>query len=143
MRVDEKTEASVKQALDVFVESYRTHDLQKLRTLFGNEPDVLIYGDGSSERRGLSSLEEHVRKEWAASEQVSLDIEWTSISGSEDAVWVAADGKFAARVGNDDVISPMRMTLVMIRGASRWKIVQLHLSFPGVDEGRAVQQKNL
>ncbi len=131
MKADAQTEAAVKTVLDGFAENYAKRDLEGVLSLFAPDSDVVMYGTGADEKRvGLAEIKAQVERDWSQSDATSVTYEWTSVSSVGSVAWVAADATFNAKIDEQDVTLPVRLTGVLENRGGKWLLVQGHLSLP-------------
>jgi ketosteroid isomerase-like protein len=131
MRADGGTESAVLAVLGRFVDCYTRRDIEGIASLFVNDPDLLLYGSGSDEKRiGIDEIRAQMKRDWAQSESVSFRITWNSVSMAGSVAWVGADGIVHAEVKEHDVIFPFRITAVLEKREDRWLFAQWHGSIP-------------
>ena len=133
MKADKNTEASVKDFLNQFAESYKGRDINDVLAFFA--PDVVAYGTGADEKRvGIAEMKAQFERDWAQSEAGSFSFGWTSISATGSVAWTASDVSFDATVGGEEFSFPGRFTSVIEKHGDKWLLVQAHFSFPAAEQ---------
>jgi len=142
MAQDAKSE--ITSALHAWTQAYADRNLDALMSYVSDDPAVMMYGTGADEKRvGRTAIEEQVKRDWAQSDAISLEMTWSSVGASGDVGWVAADAAFHATVGDQSMDMPARGTWVLKKEDGKWKIIQAHFSFPagGQSEGESLPDK--
>jgi hypothetical protein len=140
LHVDPNTQAEITRALNRLADAYARRDGHALRDAFAPDADVVMYGTGADEKRlGRSEILAQAERDWSQTDAVSISWDWTSISGADSVVWVAADATFSLTAGGQQVSFPARVTLVFEQRGGRRLISQAHFSFPaaGQEEGES------
>ena len=100
MKADTKTEAMVMEVVNQFVEAFTKRDIGDVLALFAPDPDVVFIGTGVDEKRiGLAEIKAVLERDFAQSEEISLQLGWYSVSVAGSVAWVATDGIIRAREG--------------------------------------------
>lgn len=137
MKASPNTERSVKAVLNKFAEAYAKRDLPRLRSTFASDPDVLLYGTGSDEKRvGFSEIQMQAERDWSQTESISLAYGWVSVSSAGSVAWVGTDATMNLRAGGQDLVLPARITFVLENRAEQWLIVHAHCSFPAAEQAK-------
>jgi hypothetical protein len=69
-----------------------------------------------------------VNKNWQFVEEIKVVYDWISIKNQGDVAWIATDVIFKSKMGNQTMNVPGRLTAVLLKENSSWKIVQSHFS---------------
>ena len=140
MKADRKTETEVLDALQTFTGAYVRRDLEALLACFAGDPDTMLYGTGADEKRvGLKAIQAQAERDWAQADEISVALDWTSVSAADGVAWAAVDGAFLGSVGGYAMRLPLRSTFVLVKRDGRWLIAHAHMSAPadGQAEGES------
>jgi uncharacterized protein (TIGR02246 family) len=140
MKADPKTEAAVMSVVTQFIEAFNTHDIDSGLKLFVPDPDVVFIGTGGDEKCiGLAEIRAELDRAFKQSEQSLIKICWYSVSLAGSVAWGAVDAVIKAKVSDQEISFPVRLTTVLEQRGVRWLIVQLHASMPaaGQKEGES------
>jgi ketosteroid isomerase-like protein len=136
MKADTMTEAAVKAVLDKVAEGYAKRDMALLRAVLSPDPDLVMYGTGTDEKRiGLAEIQVQVERDWSQADATEVKYGWTSISAAGPVAWVASDAAFMLKAGGQKMNLPVRITFVLEKRGEKWLIVQAHFSFPAAGQG--------
>lgn len=129
MKINAHTEMQVLSIMDTFFDAYSKRDLNEVMTFFLPDPDVVLIGTESDERLvGLNAIGERLRTDWSRTEEMSMEMTWHSLSGTEDACWLAAEIIVNISAEGNKLQLPARITVVLERRGNRWLIAQWHAS---------------
>ena len=82
MKADAATEAEVMAVANQLKEAFNNRDLNIISSLFAPDPDVVFYGTGADEKgMGLAGVKADWERAFAQSEESSMELEWSSVSG--------------------------------------------------------------
>jgi len=140
MQANTMTAAAIRAVLDKVAEGYATRNLDLLRNAFAPDPDVIMYGTGTDEKRvGMAEIETQAQRDWSQTDTSEVRYGWMSISVAGRVAWAAIDAAFALTVGDQELNLPARITFVLEQRGDQWLIVQAHFSLPaaGQEEGEA------
>lgn len=140
MKADAATERDVIAVMNRMADAYRARDIAGVMACFVPDADVVMYGTGADEKRvGLEQIRFQAERDWAQSDEVSLKLDWVSVSAAGNVAWVAADTTLAVRVGDEALSFPARTTAVLEKRDGAWLLAQAHFSFPaaGQEEGES------
>jgi hypothetical protein len=107
---------------------------------FAPDADVVMYGTGADEKRvGPDQIRLQAERDWSQSDEVSLGLDWVSVSAAGPVAWAAVDATFSVRAGGESMSFPARLTTVLENRSGDWLLVQAHFSFPaaGQEEGQS------
>ena len=137
MRADKHTEKEIMARLQAFADAWARHDTDAVLGLFGADPDIVVIGSGSDERRlGRAELLEQLRRDWAQSEAVSVTFGWHLVSASGPVAWVAADLIVHATIAGKHESFAGRLTAVFEKRRGDWKWMQSHFSLPAIEQAK-------
>ena len=137
MKAPQDVKSAVLFTLSQFAEAYASRDLAKIRSLFVQDSDLVLYGSGADEKRlGVAEVEVQAKRDWAQTEAAKISYEWTSVSSAGSVAWVATDATFRLKAGGQDLTFPVRGTMVLEKRADKWLIAQAHFSFPAPDQSQ-------
>ena len=135
MKANAKTEAMVMEVINQFVDAFSKQNLDGVITLIAPDPDVVFIGSGADEKRiGMYEIRKLFERDFAQSEEISLQLGWHLVSGADSVAWVAADGFVRAEVGGQEIRFPVRLTFVLEQREDKWLIVQTHGSLPAAGQ---------
>lgn len=140
MKADTKTEAEIMVVLNQLIEAYKKQDLDGILALYAPDPDVVTIGTGIDEKRiGLAQRKAQLERDFAQVEDISIQLDWYSVSAAGSVAWVASDVVAIGKVGGQETSTSMRTTFVLEQRGERWLIVQQHNSLPaaGQKEGES------
>lgn len=131
MKADSKIVAEVVSVLNRFANAYAHRDKDALLALFTPDPEVLLLGTGPNEKcLGLEEIAAQAERDWAQSENLSLDFTWHSVCAKGPVAWVATEGVARITTAEDNLTLPLRWTVVMEERNGQWLIAQSHASLP-------------
>jgi ketosteroid isomerase-like protein len=135
MKAPQDIQSSVVSVLNQFAQAYAARDLAKVRSLFVQDSDLVLYGSGADEKRlGVAEVEVQAKRDWSQTESAAISYEWTSVSSAGSVAWVATDATFRLKAGGQNLTFPVRGTLVLEKRGDQWLIAQAHFSFPAADQ---------
>lgn len=135
MKADAKTEAEIKAAITSFADRYEKRDMDGLMACLAPDADVVMYGTGADEKRiGAAEIRFQAQRDWDQSDALSMAFDWMSISAAGPVAWVACDGAFKIRAGDQAFTVPARGTFVLEKREGKWLVVQSHFSVPAAQE---------
>lgn len=138
MKADAQTEKEVMTTLKAFADAWVHRDLDAVLALFGPDPDVVMLGSGTDERRlGRTELREELLRDWAQSEAVSFELGWHLVSAAGVVAWVTADLTVHTTSGGTTMPLAGRLTAVLEKRAGRWRWMQSHFSLPAREEAKS------
>ena len=128
--------AGIKDTLDNFTTGWENSDAELILSTVAQQEDVVIYGTDLVERWiGYDEFVGPVLEQV----QVLVDPVYTWGEGEPriniqgDTGWANGDLKIEFKMGGEAQEVTMRSTFVLLKQASKWKIVQAHFSI-GVEE---------
>ena len=135
MKADAKAEGAVMEAFNKLWKAYETRDGSTLLSMFVPDPDVFLYGTGADEKRiGPTEIKAQFERDWSQSDAASLRFDWHSVSLAGGVALVAADGIAQAKIGEQEVTFPVRVTMAFEQRGNRWLAAQMHVSTPAAGE---------
>jgi len=140
MKADTKTEAEVMVVVNKFVEAFNERNLNSIPILFAPDPDMVFIGTGADEKGfGLDGVKADWERAFAQSKASSIELQGSSVSVAGPVAWVASDAIVRAKVSEQEISFPVRVTIVLEQRGGRWLIVQSHASVPaaGQKEGES------
>lgn len=140
MKADKQTEAEIKEVLDKMSEDYKKGNIDEVLTLFAPDPDVVLIGSGTDEKRiGLDEIRTQVERDIAQTESRSMEHRIISISSAGSISWCATESIVHATVSGQEITFDGRSTVVLEKRGDKWLIVQMHFSTPlsGQAEGES------
>ncbi len=136
MRPDAQTETEIKALIEEMWTRYAQKDLEGCLEFWANDPDVTVIGTGVDEvRLGAEELRNAMKRDFEQAGSITQSIEWLRISAVRDAAWSAGTITLTTTVNGNEVVLPARQTNVCVKQSGAWRIVQLHLSLPAMDQG--------
>ncbi len=79
-------------------------------------------------------LRRGIERDFAQAGSIKQSIEWLRISAAKDVAWSAGNITLTATVNGEGVVLFARHTNVCEKQNGAWRVVQLHLSLPAVDQ---------
>jgi len=135
VKADTKTEVSVMEIINQFVDSFSKRDLDGVLALIAQDLDVVLIGSGADEKCiGWDEIKAVFKRDFSQSEEISLQLGWHSVSSAGSVAWVAADGFVRARVRGQETSFPVRLTFVLEQREGKWLIMQTHGSLPAAGQ---------
>ena len=137
MRADASTEKEVMETLQAFADAWGRRDLDGVLALFGPDPDVVVLGSGTDEKRlGRSELREQLVRDWSQSDAFCVEFGWHLVSAAGVVAWVTADMTVRATIDGAAMTFPGRLTAVLEKRAGRWRWMQSHFSLPAGEQAK-------
>lgn len=131
MKADAKTEAAVMSTINEFLKAYAKKDLNGVLQQLVPDPDAIFIGTGVDEKRiGLAEIKTQLKRDFAQSEELSMEWDWHSVSAAGPVAWMAGDLIMHAKVDGKKLALKMRWTGVLEKRGGKWLLVQLHNSLP-------------
>ncbi|HEY32012.1 MAG TPA: nuclear transport factor 2 family protein [Dehalococcoidia bacterium] len=140
MKANPETEAAVINVVNRFADAFAKQDLNAMLELYAPDPDVVVIGTGSDEKRiGLVEIKDLFKRDFAQFRDASLQVDCHTVSAAGSVAWAAADATVNANTGDQELLLQVRLTFVLERRGDKWLIVQFHGSAPaaGQEEGEA------
>lgn len=140
MKADSESEKAVKDILDIYIRAYARKDLDKMMSLFADDPDLVFIGTGEDEWvQGYEDLKKGFKRDFKQADEIDIGFENLNISSSEDVAWASMRMMMNAVVSGEEVILVGRLSLVAEKRDNKWFIVHLHFSLPagGQEEGES------
>ncbi|MFA6240484.1 MAG: nuclear transport factor 2 family protein [Candidatus Hydrogenedentales bacterium] len=135
MRADPRTATEVRATLDRFAGAYERRDMDAVMGMVACDPDVVVLGSGSDERRvGPVQVREQIERDWQQSDAASFEYGWMQISASGSVAWVACDLTFLATIEGETDHFPGRLTVVLEKRDGDWLIVLWHFAIPPAEQ---------
>ena len=135
MKADAKTEAEVMAFLNRLIKSYKEQDVDGSLALYATDPDMVTIGTGVDEKRiGMADRRAQLERDFAQIKEISIDIDWYSVSAAGSVAWVASDVIARGKVGGQETSVPMRATFVLEQRGGKWLIVHSHISVPAAGQ---------
>ena len=140
MRASPQTQAAVQATLQQWKNAYTQRDLDGALAVIAPDDDVVGIGTGPDEWRvGPEEVKAQLERDFAQSEDLSVDYEPLVVSEAGPVAWVAGRATVQARVDGQDLTLTGRFTAVLEQRAGRWLLMQTHFSLPAAEqaEGRS------
>ena len=135
MKADNKTEFAVMEVINKLIKAFETKDIENGLALFAPDPDVVFIGTGADEKCiGLAEIKAEFERSFSQSEELSIKLDWYSVSAAGPVAWVTADASIYAKVGGQETHFPIRLTTVLEQRNGRWLMVQSHDSLPAASQ---------
>jgi ketosteroid isomerase-like protein len=115
-------------------------DMDGLMACFAPDSESVMFGTGADEKRiGLAEIRFQAQRDWDQADAISMAFDWMSVSAAGPVAWVATDGAFKIRAGDQAFAMPARGTFVLEKRAGQWLVVHSHFSAPaaGQEEGES------
>lgn len=95
--------------------------------LYATGPDMVTIGTGVDEKRiGMADRRAQLERDFAQIKEISIDIDWYSVSAAGSVAWVASDVIAQGKVGKQETSVPIRSDL-RVR-ATRWQAADCALT---------------
>jgi ketosteroid isomerase-like protein len=120
-------EAEVKEFFNEFVEAYPKEDLNRYLKLFSQDEKLVMFGT-AEKWLGWEEYKDAPAKEKERFEEISLEYDWLRVNSLDNVAWIASEVKVTLKVGIEIIKIPARLTGVVVKKDSQWKIVQGHIS---------------
>ncbi|MGC9516657.1 MAG: nuclear transport factor 2 family protein [Methanomicrobiales archaeon] len=138
MKGDMEAESAVKELLERYTQAYASKDMEKMMSLFPDDPDLVFIGTGEDEWvQGFEELKKGFKRDFKQADEIDVGFENLSISSSGHVAWASMRMMMNAMVSGEEVILVGRLSIVVEKRDDRWFIVHLHFSLPasGQEEG--------
>ena len=113
MRAYARAVAEVMSALNRFGEAFLSRDVDRTLSFLAPDPDLVYIGTGVDEKRlGLNEVRVQFERNWAQTEQASIETVHGSVSAAGFVAWAASDIIVHAKASGTDVSFPGRLTAV-------------------------------
>lgn len=131
MKANVETEAAVIDVLNRWLESYEKRDIDGLMRLVAQDEDLFLFGTGGDEKRiGPEQFKYQAERDWSQTEALAFNFTQYYVSAAGPVAWIASEGQGQGRVGDQEMVFPLRMTAVLEQRDDEWLIVQSHVSLP-------------
>lgn len=131
MKADAATEAAVLEMYQRLMDAYANRDIDAFLDIFAPDPDTVLIGTGSDERRvGLDQIRAQAERDWEQSDKASFTLGWYTISASGPIAWTAADAVVRVFQGDLDLEFSIIFTGTLEQRGDRWYWVLLHIAQP-------------
>ena len=135
MKADAKTEAEVMAVINQLIEAYKKEDADGSLAIYATDPDMVTIGTGVDEKRiGMAERKAQLERDFAQIKEISVQIDWYSVSAAGSVAWVVSDVIARGKVGGKETSVPMRATFVLEKRNSKWLIVHSHVSVPASEQ---------
>ncbi len=136
------TDAPPVQLLQDYCNVYEKRDLKKMKKLFAKKTFSL--GTGRDEiLNGWSAMEAQLKRDWTQSKTGRIELHKPIITANN---WASCTGTAHITLCNGEkIVWPnLRMSIVVTKENSKWKIAHTHASVPAIDqpEGRSFPSLN-
>jgi uncharacterized protein (TIGR02246 family) len=141
MKADAATEAAVIKTVNKVIDSYKRRDMEAFMATFAPDADTVVYGTGADEKRiGPDEIRFQAQRDWDQTDALSMVFNEMSVSAAGSVAWVASDGGFQIRAGEQEFNMPARVSMVLEKRNGDWLIVHSHFSVPvsGQEEGDSI-----
>lgn len=157
MQANPETEKGVLDTLEAWLEAYGRRDVQKLVSLYLQEPDetiapsVTILGSEKNERYiGFREVRERLLYDLRRFDRASLGLKWSLVQvpftpghdGQPNVVipgmaWVASEVSGSMMIQGRTLPLSGRWTVILLKHDERWLITHSHFSFPNEQQDLA------
>ena len=129
MKAWHRTEAELNELLVRFLRAYEKGSVDDLMDLMVNDEALLVIGTEADERcEGPDAVRALFEQDMASSQGLTLESTWSSTCAAGPVGWVAADLVAHSIEDGEEMVMPLRLTMVAVLVLQRWYIAQLHLS---------------
>ena len=144
MKADEKTEADVVKALNALMAAYRDRDIEKVMGFYAPDSDVTALGTNLDQFvTGTERIREAYQDDFEAFDRLEVAVAHCRVSAEGRVAWLCAQCAAAFEIEGEKIRSNARLTAVLVRRQSAWRIIQFHLSFPADQETTEVPSHRL
>jgi ketosteroid isomerase-like protein len=129
-KMETTKEAAIIGALNDMFRTYEARDLDAALSYFAPSATVSLFGTGADERRvGLDEVRYQMERDFAQSEGISFNLDWSLVGISGSVAWVASDITIAFKVsGQPEMAFPARLSVVLQDYDGRWLAEHFHMS---------------
>jgi len=121
----------VKKSIDAFADFYADKEPALLKGLFTEEPQAIVYGMGNEVWKGEATIRKKMEKSIEDVEDSNIEVRDQVIKVSGNTAWFSERGDWSYDYKGQRVeLDGVRMTGVLLKEGSQWKIVQWHTSYP-------------
>jgi uncharacterized protein (TIGR02246 family) len=123
-----ETISEIKEFFEEFVKAYPKENVDRYLNLFAKDSDLVVFGTGAKwvgyeEEYKFAPAEEKERFD-----DIALKIDWIRINSCGNIAWVAADVTVNLKIGEQEIVTPARLSGVLKKTEGKWVIVQGHIS---------------
>jgi len=131
MKADEKTEIDVVKTLNALMAAYRDRDIERVMGFFAPDSDVTALGTNLDQFvMGTERIREAYQDDFEAFDRLEMEVTHSQVSAEGSVAWLCAQCAAAFEIEGEKIRSNARLTAVLVRRQSAWRIIQFHLSFP-------------
>lgn len=129
------TTGAVRQVLDRLVAAYSTKDVVEVLACFDDGPETVLVGTGIDEWRvGPEQVRLQAERDFSQARSLTFEYHDLDVGGLDGMAWFAGRGTVRADLDGSVAEATVRLTGVMARRATGWRIVQAHLSVPAAGQ---------
>ena len=144
MKADEKTEADVVKTLNKLMAAYRDRDIEKVMGFYAPDSDVTALGTNLDQFvMGTDGIREAYQDDFDAFDRLEMEVTGCQVSAEGRVAWLSAQCAAAFEIEGEKIRSNARLTAVLVRRQSAWRIIQFHLSFPADQQTTEVPSHRL
>jgi ketosteroid isomerase-like protein len=119
----------VKDAFQRLTDGIRQVDVEKVMSVYDNNPDILFFNNNGSVTRGWQTMKENRQSSYAKVKNVSLDITGLQVQMlGPNAAFVTSKWKQDQEYEGKLESASGRMSLVFKKVGNDWKVVHIHTS---------------
>ena len=131
MKADASTEKVVMKILEDLNDVLAFRDVQRALNLFATDVDISLFGSEEGETSvGHTELESFFKRIFQLSSTLSFEWKWHLVSIEGSVAWVIAKGLIHLKSVDEQLSSPYRITLVLVKRGDKWFIMHGHGSEP-------------
>jgi ketosteroid isomerase-like protein len=120
---------TVESVMKNFARAYSKRDLKAMRGLFAPHREVVLYS-ANEKRVGPAAIEAQMMHDWAHTDTLSLDWDWTNITTIGDVAWAACDMNMKIKSNGKKASGAGRASFVFENTPQGWCIAHAHFSYP-------------
>ena len=141
MTTSSELETAATAVMERYAQAYSEKNLEGIMATTAE--DFFGYGSGPDEEvYGKEQLRAQVERDLSQSDQISMHLGPSHLSGKGDVAWYAGSCTVEATVGGQDIRMVGRITAVLKKEEGRWLIAMSHFSMPfgGQETGQSWPQ---
>ena len=131
MKADAATEKAVMTILQDVNDALASKQVEQVLGLFAPDADVFILGSEEGEKAiGHQELEDFFKRIFSRFTAFSFEWKWHFVSIEGSVAWVVTEGLVHTKTLDQDISSPYRSTMVLVKRGDKWLIMHVHGSSP-------------
>jgi uncharacterized protein (TIGR02246 family) len=140
MEANEDVKNAVNELLEKYSQAYQEKDLDGVLKLFVPDDDLVVIGTGFDEWvKGIDELRSGFERDMDQADEISVKFRNITISTRGNVAWISGHMNMAAKVADEDIYLPGRLSAVVEERNGKWLFTHLHYSLPAAEqeEGKA------